>query len=316
MPNREREIRSQVETVREALDQFARDIDSEAKFKALTDSVNELDGLTEWGSGLDISDFFRNIGLGLTEAQKDLDGLSLAGIKRYVDDAASTKAGGTPLPVPPVYRIPKVSAELQFTLRSKGKNSFNILLFGKEKEEELKRQHKVAFDVVAAPPPPDVLEQFETRESASLVTTQRVIEFESSVRQVLVLDLGERERVRAILRAFIDKFRDSSGLDAARNSARTMSHKRDLPRILMLRQESLKQWVCIDPGPKDSQQDPSIVLVSDVDHEDPSAIDRETVIVSPNITARWNALSSVFRELSERQRTALGEVAGLSRDEQ
>lgn len=97
-----------------------------------------------------LSEFFQYVGNGVIDAQKTLDRQSAA----YVQ----AQGGGAAPSLPTVYRVPKVSAEIQFAIESTKSESLNILVASRDEEKRRSMQQKIAFDIVAMPPPPELLD--------------------------------------------------------------------------------------------------------------------------------------------------------------
>jgi hypothetical protein len=89
-------------------------------------------------------EFFLAVGSGLVDAQKQLDVRS----REYLGSVASSQ-----FLLPSVFRIPKLSAEMKFSLQNDGKEKFNVIFYGKESSSQSLNQQSVQFDVVSAPPP-------------------------------------------------------------------------------------------------------------------------------------------------------------------
>jgi hypothetical protein len=194
--------------------------------------------------GLAISDVFREVGQSVVLAQRELDEQSRAYQRT------------SPL-LPAMFRIPKVTAELQFALETTQSTSLNVLIFGTSKKQREAQQHKIQVDVVAAPLPPELqlqtaagpvagklvadavryaevraaLEDYIRRMAAlTLASVRTVVEkcegFLARWPRVLVLEAGER---LALLRATEDT---PAGLDLlyVHFSARTGAGDPYLPR--------------------------------------------------------------------------------------
>ncbi|MCP4693737.1 MAG: hypothetical protein GY859_37230, partial [Desulfobacterales bacterium] len=107
-----------------------------------------------------IDAFFKNVGEGLVQAQKSMD-------SRTVEYLATDPA------IPSVFRIPKVNAELSFSLKQGTSGGFLAqLLSGGEDEKTM--AHKVNFDIVSVPPPPEVVQQLGVSWLGSFVVTDLI----------------------------------------------------------------------------------------------------------------------------------------------
>jgi hypothetical protein len=225
MPSLDRKnIKKQLGLVTDAIASYSQKLDSIERFQEILRSVDNLNRATPWAD-LDISDFFREVGAGMIAAQEELDERTLQGLAE-----GRSPAGGS------VYRIPKVSAEIQFALRSKKGKKFNIVLFGEETEQKEERQHRVSFDIVAAPPPPDLLAHMESLD----------------IDRVFVTDPDDREVVRQRLLAFHkDKAErtEPHWAELLKRIKQLVEAKRWL-RVLILK--AANGWVCVSPRLKPS----------------------------------------------------------------
>ena len=67
---------------------------------------------------------------------------------------AQAQANGS---LPTAFRIPRASAEFQFGTESTQSGGLNLLILSSEHTTKDSITHKVSFDVVAVPPPPDAM---------------------------------------------------------------------------------------------------------------------------------------------------------------
>lgn len=86
--------------------------------------------------------FFEEVGRGMVDAQRALDA------------QAADYNNGSPLQ-PSMFRIPKASADLKFSVSSLTSTSMNVFFASSKEEEERRQKHSISFDIVAAPPPAD-----------------------------------------------------------------------------------------------------------------------------------------------------------------
>jgi hypothetical protein len=93
-----------------------------------------------------IDSFFREVGLGMIEAQKALDAESSS---YNLDRPAAQRTQ---------FRVPKVNAEITFGIEKTDSKGFNIFIASSESTESRSMQHHVSFDIVAAPLPPDLIQ--------------------------------------------------------------------------------------------------------------------------------------------------------------
>jgi hypothetical protein len=99
------------------------------------------------------SSFIQSVGTSLSKAQDSLDSQARESFK------ASAGAGGPLLPT--LYRIPKLSAEVKFAFDKTTEKGLNLLFFSKKDQASEAHQQSIAFDIVATPPPPELLERLK-----------------------------------------------------------------------------------------------------------------------------------------------------------
>lgn len=111
----------------------------------LTESLTSLFGTTTTSeTGVEptsFPEFFKEVGVGLVEAQKRMDDASrqyLAGVsgQRFLQ--------------PSIFRIPKLTAQMRFALEKKKSEGFALFF---NREDTQSHQQSVEFEVVSAPPP-------------------------------------------------------------------------------------------------------------------------------------------------------------------
>lgn len=98
-----------------------------------------------------IAAFFNEVGKGVVAAQSSLDEKSLA----YM-----AKAQGFP---PTMFRLPRANAEIKFALEYEKEKGFNFFIAKRTDTERESMQHRVSFDIVSAPLPPDTLAEMQAR---------------------------------------------------------------------------------------------------------------------------------------------------------
>jgi hypothetical protein len=91
--------------------------------------------------------FFDEVGRGMLAAQQQLDQASF-------EYNAQAQANGVQ---PTAFRIPRASAEFQFGTESTESGGFDLLILSSEHTTKDSITQKVSFDVVAVPPPPEVM---------------------------------------------------------------------------------------------------------------------------------------------------------------
>lgn len=98
----------------------------------------------------DFSSFLTNVGGAVVDAQRQLDHES----EKYLNETAKKDHV-----LPSVFRIPKVSANIKFAMKKVDEKGFNIILAKKKNESEVSLNQGLDFEVVAVPPPPEVMAQ-------------------------------------------------------------------------------------------------------------------------------------------------------------
>lgn len=94
------------------------------------------------------SEFIQAVGASVADAQRSLDEQSRTYLKG--------DAKGRP-PLPAVFRIPKLSAEMRFALQRESDKRLNLLFFSSKEKAAAEHQQSISFDIVSAPPPPELL---------------------------------------------------------------------------------------------------------------------------------------------------------------
>jgi len=135
------------------------------------------------GAEMRISDFFESVGEGVVAAQERLDQRS----KNYL----ATKPE---LALPALFRIPKASAEIHFAIEQTKTKKFNVLVYGASDTRQHQQQHKVSFDIISAPPPPEMLQQILVPKA----------------RDVFVIGPAEREGIRERMIAYAHRVGEDS----------------------------------------------------------------------------------------------------------
>ena len=102
----------------------------------------------ENGVESELSSFLVNIGEAVVDAQRELDKES----ERYLSETA-----GKDHLVSSVFKIPKVSANIKFAVNNKRGKKFGILVSRRKTESETSLNQGLDFEVMAVPPPPEVL---------------------------------------------------------------------------------------------------------------------------------------------------------------
>ena len=104
----------------------------------------------ENGVESELSSFLVNIGEAVVDAQRELDKES----ERYLSETA-----GKDHLVSSVFKIPKVSANIKFAVNRRRGKKFGILVSRRKTESETSLNQGLDFEVMAVPPPPEVLSE-------------------------------------------------------------------------------------------------------------------------------------------------------------
>ena len=112
----------------------------------------ELESLTrtragdggEAPKGVGFADFLGEISGAMVAAQQRLDGQT----ESYLAGSSS------PLPLPTMFRIPRLAAEMKFALSTESAEGFK-LFFQSEESETTRQEQSLKFEIVAVPPPPE-----------------------------------------------------------------------------------------------------------------------------------------------------------------
>ncbi len=104
-----------------------------------------------------IEDFLAQVGESMVAAQAELDRQSFG-----------YNAARPPGALPSAYRIPKVQAEIGFTMARKRARRFGIFALGRSASGEKGHSNSVSFEIIAVPPSPQMLEDLPL--AARLIT--------------------------------------------------------------------------------------------------------------------------------------------------
>ena len=110
---------------------------------ALSELSTEIYGPGD-GESTEFSSFFTTVGQSVVAAQKQLD-------KHTKDYLASIRS--KPFLLPSVFRIPKLSAEIRFSLEETSGKELNLVFYKQETQVEKLQAQRIQFEIVAAPPP-------------------------------------------------------------------------------------------------------------------------------------------------------------------
>ena len=105
------------------------------------------DGTTNQTERIDLDDFFSGVARSLINAQNQLD-------QQSADYLASTS--GKEHILPSVFRIPRLTAEVKFAVEKATSTGVNLFFFKDITTDQASNQQSVQFEIVSAPPPPDL----------------------------------------------------------------------------------------------------------------------------------------------------------------
>ena len=164
----------------------------------------------------EFSDFLLNVGSSVVKAQKQLDRES----EMYLKDASQKDHI-----VKSVFRIPRVTANIKFGMKRVKGNGFNIILAKKKNEEESSLDQGLDFEVVAVPPPPEIMARVLTQQLPDL-------HFE--------LSPGMREEVFDILEAFNEDGKIENSLKSKLKIDLLIKNK---DKVLMINVSANNKWI-------------------------------------------------------------------------
>jgi hypothetical protein len=94
-------------------------------------------------------------GVGFAEFLGEISGAMVAAQQRLDGQTESYLAGSSsPLPLPTMFRIPRLAAEMKFALSTESAEGFK-LFFQTEESETTRQEQSLTFEIVAVPPPPE-----------------------------------------------------------------------------------------------------------------------------------------------------------------
>jgi hypothetical protein len=94
-------------------------------------------------------------GVGFAEFLGEISGAMVAAQQRLDGQTESYLAGSSsPLPLPTMFRIPRLAAEMKFALSTESAEGFK-LFFQSEESETTRQEQSLKFEIVAVPPPPE-----------------------------------------------------------------------------------------------------------------------------------------------------------------
>lgn len=279
------QLREAVRQLSIASNAYWADLSDKGRYDTVVRAFNKMVELAGWEAPekegeeelLSISDFFESVGEGMVTAQSDLDTRAEQALRDLKPHAT-----------PSVYHIPKVTAEIQFALRSTKSRKFGILLFSDKKEEEAQRQQKISFDIVAAPPPPDVLAAAD----------------QLDLGDVLVTDPKQRDWIRTQLLDCASRAgaEGTRGESLAVEKIQLFTGEATFRRVLIFRSSS--GWVCVLPA----EEGPNIDALQLLGTGHVESKTQRTAIPS-----RLHVFAQALVELSNRQAEKLEALTQVGR---
>lgn len=233
-------------------------------------------------------DFISSVGRSVADAQSELD-------RQARHHVATSKSLGGPL-LPTLYRIPKLSAEVKFAFEKETGKGLNLLFFSKKENSSEEHQQSISFDIVAVPPPPELVERL-----ASGVPMVR-----------LVLEPEQRERVFQVVRERAAKDlpkADRAVLDAALDAK---APTRDALRVLILESvpNSTKEYVMVLASNATSETASTDIGIWHVSLADEAKVATALRFTQGNIPkVNQGPLRSLMATLGDQQAKALAAAA-------
>lgn len=161
MPTNDEQIRDELGLKLRALDQakkllldaiVAKRTEPElaALFRGLDDARNEAAAVLPslQRAEADFTEFMTHIGESLRSAQERLDDAS----DEYLQALKASKRAHIP---PTIFRIPKLTADMKFSLERVGSKKVSVVFYSKEDKVRELHQQSVSLEIVAVPPPAD-----------------------------------------------------------------------------------------------------------------------------------------------------------------
>lgn len=233
------------------------------------------------GETAKIEQFFETVGKGVIAAQKNLD-----------RDSTKYVLGRPELVHPTLFRIPKVNAEIHFAIEDMTKEGFNVFVYGASETRRIEQQHKVSFDIVAAPPPPGLDQRL-----------QRI-----SIADLLVADPSHRDQAMNILTNFIKQNEKSDKESTKALVKKSRIFLKQINRIIIIRREN--SWALVYPlkTPGEPVNLDVIDLFKTEDGFELRYGGKPHIDPPPAIAARFKNLAAIIDELADQQVKILEEL--------
>jgi hypothetical protein len=271
------ELRDQAQKVNRLLNKFKNSIGTPEAPKKLNDAKDALIKLEKMTPGaatpMQLENFFQMVGEGVVAAQHKLDEQS----QQYLNTRPDFSQ-------PSVFRIPKVGAEIQFAMESTQTKGFNVFVYGSQDTRQESQQHKVSFDIIAAPPPPDLMQQLETNG----------IQFG----QVFVANIDDREKIRKMLLESVSDLGSVTG-----KKIKSLTTDVAFRNILILRGK--EHWILLIPG-KDGQLE--VLDTIYVDHD--GKVDVSPTAAPKIYPPRYREFFRLLLEFAQDQAKRLKSIEG------
>lgn len=135
--------------------------------EGMMDPLEELLELIPDSATSELGDFFTNVGQSIVAAQSQLD-LASKEYNLQLQDSDDHE-----LVPPTTFRLPKASASFKFAMSSASSRGFNVFLASARDVQKRAAEQEVSFDIVAAPPSPEVMAKWAEREKGPKLSLVR-----------------------------------------------------------------------------------------------------------------------------------------------
>lgn len=168
--------------------------------EGMMDPLEELLELIPDSATSELGDFFTNVGMSIVSAQSQLDLASMEYNRRLQE------SDDHELVPPTSFRLPKASASFKFAMSSASSRGFNVFVASARDVQKRAAEQEVSFDIVAAPPSPEVMAKWAERDGRRKPTLVRSRVERGEVERLFFMpDLGrskiwsEQEDLKSIL---------------------------------------------------------------------------------------------------------------------